>query len=115
MIEYIINKGKKLNKYNPNNIYTILGDWLVVGLQAGFRRKKWAQDRTYFKQCKDIERIIDNSSAAFIMEDFNFRAKLWRDASCSIFETKLAWFILSLLIQSSSDLGVEPKGSTNAP
>ena len=50
MIKYIITKGKKLNKFNPNNIYTVLGNWLVVGLQAGFRRKEWAQDRTYLKK-----------------------------------------------------------------
>ena len=48
-------------------------------------------------------------------EDRGRRATMLRDASSSIFETKRAWFILSLLIQSSSDLGVEPKGSTNAP
>ena len=75
MIEYIINKGKRLHKSNPNNLYTALSDWLVVGLQAGLRRKEWAQDRTYLKQHQDIERNIDNSSAAFIMDDFEFRAK----------------------------------------
>ena len=75
MVKYIIDKGKTLNNANHNNIYTALGDWLVVGLQAGFRRKEWAQDRTYMKKHKDIERNIDKSSAAFILEDFEFRAK----------------------------------------
>ena len=74
MVKYIIDKGKKLNKSNPNNIYTALADWLIVGLQAGFRRKEWAQDRTYLKKHKDIERNIDKSSSAFILEDFEFRA-----------------------------------------
>ena len=75
MVKYIINKGKTLNRVNHNNIYTVLGDWLVVGLQAGFRRKEWAQDRTYVRKHKDIERNIDKSSSAFILEDFEFRGK----------------------------------------
>ena len=72
MIEYIINKGKSI-KDNPDNIYSAFGDWLVIGEQAGFRRKEWAQDRTYLKKYKDIQRNIDGSSAAFIMKDFEFR------------------------------------------
>ena len=60
---------------NPNNIYTALADWLVLGQQAGFRRKEWAQDKTYLRQHNDIERNIDGSAAAFIISDFEFRAK----------------------------------------
>ena len=62
-------------KTNPDNIYSALGDWLVLGEQTGYRRKEWAQDRTYLKKHKDIQRNIDGSSAAFILEDFEFRAK----------------------------------------
>ena len=75
MIEYIVNKGKSLNQENQHNIYTVLGDWLILGLQTGFRRKEWAQDRTHLKKFNDIERNIDNSPAAFILSDFEFRAK----------------------------------------
>ena len=46
MIEFIINKGKTLYKDNHNNLYTSISDWLIIGLQTGFRRKEWAQDRT---------------------------------------------------------------------
>ena len=60
---------------NPNNIYTALADWLVLGQQAGFRRKEWAQDKTYLRQHNNIERNIDGSAAAFIISDFEFRAK----------------------------------------
>ena len=73
MIEYIIQKGKDLQKKNSDNIYSALSDWLVLGQQTGFRRKEWAQDRTLLKKDKDIQRNIDNSSSAFIMEDFEFR------------------------------------------
>ena len=47
MVEYIINKGLDSKKENPDNIYLALGNWLVLGEQTGFRRKEWAQDRTY--------------------------------------------------------------------
>ena len=75
MVEYVIKKGKSLSKTNPNNIYLALSDWLILSLQAGFRRKEWAQDRVYLKKHKDVERNIDGSSAAFILKDFEFRAK----------------------------------------
>ena len=75
MISYVINKGKEMENTNPDNIYMALGDWLVLGLQAGFRRKEWAQDKTYLKQHNDIERNVDGSSAAFIISDFEFRGK----------------------------------------
>ena len=74
MVEYIIHKGNE-NKKNPDNIYSALGNWLVLGLQTGFRRKEWAQDRTYLKKHNDIQRNVDGSSAAFILSDFEFRLK----------------------------------------
>ena len=73
MIDYIAKKGKDLQKNNPNNIYSALYYWLVFVEQSGMRRREWAQDRTYLKKHKDIQRNIDSSSAAFIMEDFEFR------------------------------------------
>ena len=75
MISYVVNKGKNLKGINPNNIYAALADWLILGLQAGFRRKEWAQDKTYLRKNNDIERNIDGSSAAFIISDFEFRHK----------------------------------------
>ena len=69
MIEYIVNKGKPIED-NKDNIYSAFGGWLALGEQAGFRRKEWAQDRTYLKKHKDIQRNIDGSSAAFILKDF---------------------------------------------
>ena len=74
IISYITNKGKTLNRVNPNNIYSALSDWLILGLQSGFRRKEWAQDHKYLKRFNDIQRNVDGSSAAFILEDFEFRS-----------------------------------------
>ena len=65
MVKYIIDKGKGLQKTNPDNIYSALGNRLVLGEQTGYRRKEWAQDRTYLKKHKDIQRNIDGSSAAY--------------------------------------------------
>ena len=75
MTEYIIDKGKGLNKTNPDYICTSMGNWLVLGEQAGFRRKEWAQDRTYLKKDKDYQRNIDGSAVAFILNDFEFRGE----------------------------------------
>ena len=75
MTLYIINKGENLKKLSQGNMYTALGDCLVAGQQTGLRRREWARDRTYLKQNNDIGRNIDNSSAAFIIDDFEFRAE----------------------------------------
>ena len=75
MIDFIANKGAKLAKHSAHNIYTALNDWLIMGLQSGFRRKEWAQDRTYIKKHKDIQRNVDGSASAFILRDIEFRNK----------------------------------------
>ena len=43
--------------------------------KIGYRRKEWVQDRTYLKNHKNIQRNIDGSSAALILEYFEFIAK----------------------------------------
>ena len=40
MIEYIIDKGENSKKTNPDNLYSAMGDWLVLGKQTGFKRKE---------------------------------------------------------------------------
>ena len=75
MIEYIYNKGIKLAKCKKDNLYMALADWLILGQQTGFRRKEWAQDRSYVKKHKDIQRNVDGSPSAFIISDMEFRGK----------------------------------------
>ena len=75
MIEYIYNKGIKLAKSKKDNLYTTLIDWLILGQQSGFRRKEWAQDRSYAKKHKVIQRNVDGSPSAFIITDMEFRDK----------------------------------------
>ena len=73
MINYIIKKGKSFSTNINDNLYSAIGDWLILGLQSGFRRKEWAQDKTHLSKFKDIQRNVDKSPAAFILEDFEFR------------------------------------------
>ena len=70
MVEYIIDKGKQLSKSNSDNIYSALGDWLILGLQGGFRRKKWAQDRAYLKKNKYVQCNSDGTPISFLLRDF---------------------------------------------
>ena len=53
MTEYIIDKGNILDAINPDNIYIVIGNRLVSGKHRGFRRKEWAQDRTYLNKYND--------------------------------------------------------------
>ena len=73
IVGYIINKGKMV-KDNPDNIYSTLY-WLVLGKQAGFRRKEWTQVRTHLKKYKDYQHNIDGSSTTFILSTFECRGK----------------------------------------
>ena len=75
LITYIANKGKKLKTINPHNLYSALSDWLILGLQSGFRRKEWAQDRSHLRKFNDIQRNVDDSPAAFVLNDWEFRSK----------------------------------------
>ena len=55
---YTLDKEEGLPKKNPDNIHSALGDWLVLGEQTGYRRKEWAQDRTYLKNIKTPKQIL---------------------------------------------------------
>ena len=73
MVEYIFNKGMTISKSNGDNLYAALANWLILGQQSGFPRKEWAQDRSHLKKFKDIQRNVDESPSAFIINDFEFR------------------------------------------
>ena len=60
IIKYIIQKGKSLASKSADNIYLALSDWLILGLQSGFRRKEWAQDKNHLTKYKDF--FAENSS-----------------------------------------------------
>jgi hypothetical protein len=75
IIDYLYKKGTKISIDNPNNLYSALSDWLILGHQSGFRRKEWAQDRSYINKHNDFQRNVDGSPAAFTLTDFEFRTK----------------------------------------
>ena len=38
MVVYILDKGSAMD--STDNLYTVMGDWLTLGLQTGARRQK---------------------------------------------------------------------------
>ena len=70
MVDYLIDKGA--SKYSDNHV-AATADWLIIGLQAGFRKAEWAQDRAYVNKHGTYKRNIDSSSSAFIKSDSEFR------------------------------------------
>ena len=71
MIEFIITKGKKYK--DQDNMYSSMGDWLILGEQAGCRRLEWVQECSYLNTYNIYQRNFDDTSTAFILDDFEFR------------------------------------------
>ena len=70
MVGYLFDKG---NQRHQDTKIAATVDWLILGLQASFRKGEWAQDRTLFNKKGTYQRNIDGSSSAFIKSDFEFR------------------------------------------
>ena len=70
LVGYLIGKGA--SKYSDNHV-VVTADWLILGLQSGFQKAEWAQDRTHLNKHGTYKRNIDGSSSAFIKSDFEFR------------------------------------------
>ena len=71
MIVYILDKGSAMD--STDNLYTVMGDWLTLGLQTGSRRQEWAQDRTALQRSNHVDLNVDGSPTTFIESDFEFR------------------------------------------
>ena len=71
MVVYILDKGSAME--SADNLYTVMGDWLTLGLQTGARRQEWAQDRTSLERRNHVDLNVDGSPTAFIESDFEFR------------------------------------------
>ena len=52
-----------------------LFDWLILGMQTGSRKSEWCQDASEFRRTNKISLNIDNTSSAFIAEDFTLSHK----------------------------------------
>ena len=68
-VGYLIDKGA--SKHSDNYV-AATADWLILGLQAGFRKVEWDQERTRVNKHGTYKRNIDGSSSAFIKSDFEF-------------------------------------------
>ena len=71
MVIYILDKGSYI--FQVDNLYTVMGDWLTLGLQTGARRQEWAQDRTALKQYGHVQLNVDGSPTAFTESNFEYR------------------------------------------
>ena len=71
MVIYVLNKGSTMS--SVDNIYTVMGDWLTLGLQTGARRQEWAEDRTVLNRVNHVDLNVDGYPTAFIKSDFEFR------------------------------------------
>ena len=81
MVGYLIDKDAINHQYNH---IAATKDWLMFGLQAGFRRMKWVHDMTYLNKCGTYQRNIDGSSSAFVKSDFEF----WGPKGKHLYHTK---------------------------
>ena len=71
MVQYLIKTSASSTL--PDGKQSVMTDWLVLGLQAGFRKMEWSQDATLLAQTNTYHRNLDGSSAAFVSSDFEFR------------------------------------------
>ena len=70
MVRFVRNKGTFLSI--QGNIYTVMSDWLTLGLQTGFRRIERNWDKTPFQLDHHIQRNFSSSSTTFVASDLNF-------------------------------------------
>jgi len=69
MIEFILAKAKTTHE---DSLVAALADWFVLGEYTGARLSEWAQTLAHTQRGQIGCNNIDNSSKAFILEDFQF-------------------------------------------
>ena len=62
-------------KFAMDSLEECLCDWLILGMQTGFRLSEWCQDTSKMSATQDISRNVDRSPKAFIFSDFVFSEK----------------------------------------
>ena len=74
MVYYVIDKDNEaLVRGEPHHLYVTIADWLIMGLQSGFRKSEWAQDLALLRKTKDVQRNVDGTAKVFIRKDLTFR------------------------------------------
>jgi len=63
---------KKASTSHQDSFDAAFFDWIVIGIQAGFRKSEWVQDSHDFRSTGQFALNRDGSSKAFIASDFSF-------------------------------------------
>jgi len=69
MLEFFYNIAQRSP---PHSFEAALFDWLLIGMQAGFRKTEWLQDSSTLKKNSFALNQQDGSVKAFIASDFSF-------------------------------------------
>ena len=73
MVDYVLGRAQEyINAHRQDSLYIAMGDWMVMGLQSGFRKSEWAQDSASLRREHDVARNVDSTSKAFIQLDLQF-------------------------------------------
>lgn len=76
ILNYIQDKGKKLDNLDrKDSLKTDMENWLTLGMQAGFRISKWAQNYTHLSWTKIFKTNVNNFSTTFTIDDIIFFSK----------------------------------------
>ena len=71
MVLYIIDKSNQEDK--ENGIYNAMTDWLIMVIQAGYKKIEWSPDKTELNRTKDVHKNIDGSDTVSTINNFQFK------------------------------------------
>ena len=67
----MLNHLHKLQSNQDQDSYLpALFDWLILGIHTGHRKSEWCQDASAFKKTSTFSKTVNNTSTAFMAEDF---------------------------------------------
>ena len=102
--------------FQPDLLEECLCDWLILGMQTGFRLSEWCQDSSKMSTVRDIGRNIDSSPKAFIFLDFTFSDKnnVHRNNALDVHIDNAAYVTIRWRFQKNNDNGQKLIFSENA-
>ena len=69
-VHYIQSKGKQFKKQGMmDNIHLAMSNWLILGMEVGFRISEWAQTNSPPTIADNFKRNVDGTSTAFSTDD----------------------------------------------
>ena len=74
MVQHVFHQGRKAKRLGRiDDLACVMSNWLIMGIQSGFRKSEWAQEFSTFSSKFQLN--IDGSSKAFVIQDFVFWSK----------------------------------------